>query len=44
MSLEEWHQIEDILEELSSPQLLKNVKKARDDYKKGKAVEYKSLN
>lgn len=44
MSLEEWHQIEDILEEASSPRLIKDIKKARDDYKKGKAIEYKSLN
>ncbi|OGM99357.1 MAG: hypothetical protein A2817_01615 [Candidatus Yanofskybacteria bacterium RIFCSPHIGHO2_01_FULL_39_8b] len=44
LSLEEWHQIEDIIEELSSPRLLKDIKKARDDYKKRKAVEYKSLN
>ncbi len=44
LSLEEWHQIEDIIEELSSPKLLQDIKKARDEYKKGKAIEYKSLN
>ncbi|MBI2674661.1 MAG: hypothetical protein HYX22_02920 [Candidatus Yanofskybacteria bacterium] len=44
MSLEEWHQIEDIMEELSSPTLIKDVKKARSDYKKGRAIEYKSSN
>lgn len=44
MSLEEWRQIEDIIEELSSSKLLKDIKKARNDYKKGNGIEYKFLN
>jgi len=44
MSLEEWHQIEDIMEELSSPKLIKDVQKARNDYKSGRAIEYKPSN
>lgn len=44
MSLDEWHQIEDLIEELSSPKLLEDIKKSRDDYKKGRVVEYKLLN
>ncbi len=44
MSLEEWHQIEDIMEELSSSKLIKYIKKARNDYKKGRAIEYKPSN
>ena len=43
LSLEEWRQIEDIIGELSSPRLLKSIKKARQDYKKGRAVRYGSL-
>lgn len=44
LSLEEWHRVEDTIEELSSHKLLASIKKARDDYKKGKTIEYKSLN
>lgn len=40
LSLEEWRQIEDIISELSSPRLLKNISKARQDYKKGRAIPY----
>lgn len=40
LSLEEWRQIEDIISELSSPQLLKSVARARLDYKKGRAIPY----
>ena len=41
LSLAEWHQIEDIIRELSSPQLVKSIQAARNDYKKGKAAAYK---
>lgn len=43
LSLAEWQQIEDIINELSSPQLLKSISQARDDYKNGGAIPYKSL-
>ena len=41
LPLEDWKIIEDIISEISSPNLLKGITKARKDYKKGKAVEYK---
>lgn len=44
LSLSEWQQIEDVINELSSPQLLKSMTQARDDYKKGKIITYKSSN
>lgn len=44
LSLSEWQQIEDVINELSSPQLLKSMTRARDDYKKGKTITYKSSN
>lgn len=41
LPLEEWKIIEDIISEISSPNLLKSIAKARKDYKKSKTVEYK---
>ncbi len=40
LPLRDWEMIEDMILELSSPQLLKSIKKARQDYKKGKGVRY----
>jgi len=40
LPLEEWKIIEDIISEISSPNLIKSISKARKDYKKGKAIEY----
>jgi hypothetical protein len=40
LPLEEWQKVEDVLEELSSPMLQKTISKAREDYKKGKAIPY----
>lgn len=40
LPLEEWKIIEDIISEISSPNLLRSIAKARKDYKRGKAVEY----
>ncbi|OHB21696.1 MAG: hypothetical protein A2939_04910 [Parcubacteria group bacterium RIFCSPLOWO2_01_FULL_48_18] len=36
LSLNQWQQIEDIISELSSPQLLESIREARKDYKKAK--------
>ncbi len=41
LSLDQWQQIEDVISELASPQLLKSIREARKDYKKAKS--YKEL-
>jgi len=42
LTLEEWRQVEDIINELSSPRLLKSINKARQSYKKGRLIPYES--
>ena len=41
LSLPDWEIIEDIILELSSPKLLREIQLARQDYKKGAGVEYR---
>lgn len=41
LSLLDWRLIEDMILELSSPQLIKSIRKAREDYVLGKGVQYK---
>lgn len=38
-----WEQLEDILEELSSPKLLRSIRSARKDYKIGRGISYEKL-
>lgn len=40
LSLEDWRQIQDIILELSSPKLLKSIKKAREDYQNKRGILY----
>ena len=40
---EDYQEIEDILMELNSPKLQKEVKETREDYKKGKAISIDEL-
>jgi len=41
--LEDWHQMEDILAEISSPTLKRQIRQARKNYQKGKFVPYENL-
>lgn len=43
LPLRDWEMLEDMLLELSSPKLLADVKKAREDYRRGGSVEYKGM-
>lgn len=40
LSLGDWELIQDLVLELSSPNLTKSVKRAREDYKKGHGIPY----
>jgi PHD/YefM family antitoxin component YafN of YafNO toxin-antitoxin module len=39
LPLEEWQQIEDVICELFSPQLLKSIRESRKSYKKAKSYK-----
>lgn len=43
LSLALWEQLEDILEELSSPRLLRSIRSVRKEYKMGRVIPYERL-
>lgn len=41
LSLKDWETVQDLVLELSSPNLMKSIEKARSDYRKGHGIPYR---